>query len=108
MPPGHSLLYRVRVLTLVPKGSGQLGVEVSLNFVIELDADDLAAAGFDFITDLVIEPVELGVVNCLFGFLQTVVGDLAAVKEFAAMKNFVTFLGERHHASGRMVRIGNA
>ena len=24
------------------------------------------------------------------------------------MKNFVTFLGERHHASGRMVRIGNA
>jgi hypothetical protein len=77
MPPGDCLLHLFRALALVLPGAGQIGVEVAFDLVVQLDADDFAAPAFDFIADLVIKTVEFGVVERFFGFLQSVVGDLA-------------------------------
>jgi hypothetical protein len=70
MPPSDCLFHRFRALALVLPGTGQIGVEVAFDLVVQLDADDFAASAFDFIADLVIKPVKFGVVEGFFGFFS--------------------------------------
>src|SRR5216683_1619887 len=53
-----------------------LGNLFSKRFRVELDAKYFAAAALDLIADLVIEPIEVGVVKSFVGFLESVVGGL--------------------------------
>jgi hypothetical protein len=90
---------------LVLPGARQIGVEVAFDLVVQLDADDFAAAAFDFIADLVIKAVQFGIVEGFFRFLQSVVGDLVRTKEPAVGESPMAFLGERHGANRGKVRI---
>ena len=105
MAPGDGLFHRFRALALVLPGAGQIGVEVAFDLVVQLDADDFAATAFDFIADLVIEPIEFGIVERFFGLLETVVGDLVRTKESAVGESPMAFLGERHGANRGKVGI---
>jgi hypothetical protein len=71
MPPGDCLLYRLRALALVLPDSGQVGVKVQFDLVVQLDADDFPTTAFNFIADLVIKAVEFGIVEGFFGLLET-------------------------------------
>src|SRR2546430_15479078 len=78
--------------------SGQVGVEVAFDLVVQPDADDFPATAFDFIAGLVIQAVEFRVVEGFFGLLQSVVGRLVRTKESAVGESPMALLCERHGA----------
>src|SRR6266852_376315 len=65
---GNFFSERFRVATPVLGSIGEAGIKLLLHFVVELDAQYFTGAAFALIADLVIEPVEVGVVKSFFGF----------------------------------------
>jgi hypothetical protein len=76
IPLGNFFSKRFRVATPVLGNVCEAGIKFLLYFVVELDAKYFAAAALDLIADLVIEPIEVGVVKSFVGFLESVVGGL--------------------------------
>jgi hypothetical protein len=74
---GNLFAQRFGIAALVPRRPGEAGVEFPLQFVVKPHADDSAAAAFDLVGSLVIEPVEVRVVKGLFGLLEPVIDGLA-------------------------------
>src|SRR6266481_5243990 len=72
---------------------GEPGIKLLLHLVVELDSQYFTAATFDLIADLVIKPVEVGVVKSFFGFPHSMVGGLVGREHLAAREEFVAFLG---------------
>src|SRR6266568_3931416 len=57
------------VTALVRRGARKARIELSFQFVIELDAENSAATALDLIADFVIEPIEIGIVKGFLGLL---------------------------------------
>ena len=72
IPFGNFLPHSVAVPALICGRSRETGVELPFHFVIELHTKDSATAAFDFIANLVIKPVEVGVMEGFLGFLESV------------------------------------
>ena len=67
----------------------QLPVEVLLEFVVKDDTAKLAARIVNFPSDLVVEPVEIGVVACFLGLYEAVVDCLPIGDELCSFKKSV-------------------
>ena len=86
----------------------ETGVELPLDFVVELDAKHRAALTFDLISNLVIEPVEFRVVNGFFGLFQPVVDSLVRAKNLPARQELVAFFREGHYLDWVVLCVCNA
>ncbi len=93
IPLGNLFSKGFRVPTPVLGNMGEAGIKLLLHLVVELDSQYFTAATFDLIADLVIKPVEVGVVKSFFGFPHSMVGGLVGREHLAAREEFVAFLG---------------
>src|SRR5260370_36318332 len=71
---------------------GESLVEIFLEFEVEDDAPNLSSRAFDFCCDLLIQPVEIGVVAGLLGLHKTVVRRLPIGDKLGTLKESVAVL----------------